>query len=79
MGAVFRTAKNSRAGNILKYMQKFIEYLKDTRAEMKHVSWPTKDQTVSYTTLVVILSVAVAFFLGAFDAVVRKVLEIVLK
>ncbi len=60
-------------------MQKFVEYLKDTRAEMKHVSWPTKDQTVSYTILVIILSVAVALFLGAFDAIFRGVLEIVLK
>jgi preprotein translocase subunit SecE len=60
-------------------MKKFIEYLKDTKAEVKHVSWPTKDQTISYTILVVILSVAVALFLGAFDAVFRKALEIVLQ
>lgn len=60
-------------------MQKFIEYLKDTRAEMKHVTWPTKDQTISYTVLVIILSVAVALFLGAFDAAFRQALEIVLK
>ncbi len=60
-------------------MQKFIEYLKDTKAEVKHVSWPTKDQTISYTVLVIILSVTVALFLGAFDAIFRKVLEIVLK
>jgi preprotein translocase subunit SecE len=59
-------------------MQKFVEYLKDTRAEMKHVSWPTKDQTVSYTILVIILSVAVALFLSAFDSVFTKLLEIVI-
>ncbi len=79
MRAVFKTAKNDGRLNIPKYMQKFIEYLKDTRAEMKHVSWPTKDQTVSYTILVIILSVTVALFLGAFDAAFRKLLEIVLK
>ena len=59
-------------------MKKFIEYLKDTKAEVKHVSWPTKDQTVSYTILVILLSVAVALFLGAFDAGFRKLLEIVI-
>lgn len=60
-------------------MQKLIEYLKDTRAEMKHVSWPTKDQTVSYTVLVILLSVVVAIFLGVFDAAFRKLLELVVK
>ena len=59
-------------------MQKFIEYLKDTRAEMKHVSWPTKNQTISYTVLVIILSVVISLLLGAFDTVFRKILEIVL-
>lgn len=59
-------------------MQKFIEYLKETKAEVKHVSWPTKDQTISYTILVIILSVAVSLFLGAFDAGFRKLLEIVI-
>lgn len=79
MGAVFKTARNGRRLNHPKNMKKFVEYLKDTRAEMKHVSWPTKYQTVSYTILVIILSVVVALLLGAFDAVFRKALEIVLK
>ncbi|MBI2120444.1 MAG: preprotein translocase subunit SecE [Parcubacteria group bacterium] len=60
-------------------MQKFIEYLKDTQAEMKHVSWPTKDQTVSYTVLVVILSLVAAVLLGVFDVAFSKVLKIILR
>jgi len=46
---------------------RFIQYLKDTRGEMKHVSWPTQKQTVIFTILVIIISVVVALFLGAFD------------
>jgi preprotein translocase subunit SecE len=48
-------------------MQKFIDYLKETRAEMKHVSWPTKDQTIAFTLLVIALSLFVALLLGVFD------------
>jgi preprotein translocase subunit SecE len=48
-------------------MQNFINYLKDTKAEMKHVSWPTKDQTVAFTLLVIALSVFIAVLLGVFD------------
>lgn len=46
----------------------FIQYLKDTKAEMKHVNWPTRSQAISYTVLVILLSVGVAALLGAFDA-----------
>jgi preprotein translocase subunit SecE len=74
-GAVFRTEKSQKT-----YMMKnFIEYLKDTKAEVKHVTWPTKDQTVSYTILVIFLSVVVALLLSTFDSIFRKVLEIVLQ
>lgn len=52
-----------------------IEYIKDTRGEMKHVSWPTKKQAVLYTTLVVVISVAVALFLGLADFSFSKLLE----
>ncbi|MFA5830940.1 MAG: preprotein translocase subunit SecE [Candidatus Paceibacterota bacterium] len=59
-------------------MHNFIEYLKDTRAEMKHVSWPTKSQTVAYTALVIAISLVCALLLGVFDAGFRKALEVFL-
>lgn len=45
------------------------QYLKDTRAELRHVAWPTRSQTIIYTVLVAALSVAVALYLGFFDFV----------
>jgi preprotein translocase subunit SecE len=45
----------------------FIQYLKDTKSEMKHVNWPTRSQAINYTVLVIGLSVVVAVVLGAFD------------
>lgn len=43
-------------------------YLREVRAELKHVNWPTQRQTLSYTAIVVGLSLVLAIFLGAFDA-----------
>jgi preprotein translocase subunit SecE len=43
------------------------EYLNETKAELKHVIWPTKSQTIFYTVVVVALSVFIAYFLGFFD------------
>ena len=51
-----------------------IEYIKDTKGEMKHVSWPTKKQAIAYTMLVILISVLVAFFLGLADFSFSKLL-----
>lgn len=49
-------------------MSNFIEYLKETKAEMKHVTWPTKEQVISHTAVVIGLSIFSALLLAAFDA-----------
>lgn len=43
-------------------------YLKETRAEFKHVNWPTRKQAIAYTIAVIVISLLVAYFLGAFDS-----------
>jgi preprotein translocase SecE subunit len=43
-------------------------YIKETRAEFKHVNWPTRRQAIRYTIAVIIISVLIAYFLGAFDS-----------
>jgi preprotein translocase subunit SecE len=48
-------------------MAKLDEYLKETKAELKHVSWPTRRQAIKVTLLIIVFSVAVALFLGALD------------
>ncbi len=45
----------------------FIQYLKDTRGELRHVAWPTRLQTIVYTILVVLISIGVSLYLGLFD------------
>jgi preprotein translocase SecE subunit len=44
-----------------------ITYFKETKNEMKHVTWPSMRQAVIYTVAVVVVSVAVALLLGFFD------------
>ncbi len=56
-------------------MSHFINYLKDTIAELKHVSWPTNKQSVVYTVLVIAVSIIVALFVGLFDFVFSRGLD----
>jgi len=46
-----------------------INYLKDTRSEMNHVSWPTKNQTINFTIIVLVISLATGLLLGFFDLI----------
>ena len=48
-------------------MQQFINYLKDTMTELRHVSWPTQKQAVNATILVVLISTFIALFIALFD------------
>jgi preprotein translocase SecE subunit len=45
----------------------FGQYLKDTQAELRHVAWPTRTQTIVYTIFVAAISIGVALYLGFFD------------
>jgi len=60
-------------------MQKFITYLKDTRAELKYVTWPTTRQAIVYTLLVVVISIITAAFTGAFDFIFSEVLNLFIR
>ncbi|MBD3346217.1 MAG: preprotein translocase subunit SecE [Chitinivibrionales bacterium] len=59
-------------------MKKFIQYLKDVRVEMSKVSWPSRDELISATVLVSVLSIIVAICVKAFDLALSRVLNIFL-
>lgn len=44
-----------------------LKYLKETKAELKEVSFPSTSQTITYTIIVVTISIFVAVTLGATD------------
>jgi len=48
-------------------MSKIINYVRESAAELKKVTWPTKKQTYNYTLLVIAISLGVAIFLGILD------------
>lgn len=56
-------------------MKPLVEYIKAVRAELSHVSWPSRNQAIGYTALVIGISVAVALILGGFDFVFTYLLE----
>ena len=50
-------------------IEKLIQYFKDSYAEMKKVTWPTKKQTIRYSALVIAMSIGMATFFSILDYV----------
>ncbi len=48
-------------------LAKLISFLQESKAELKLVTWPRKDQIVRLTGLVLAITVAVALFIAALD------------
>jgi preprotein translocase subunit SecE len=57
---------------------RLVRYLKETRAELRKVTWPTRQQATNLTLIVLAVTLAMALFLGAcdliFSALIRQIL-----
>ena len=53
---------------------RFRRFLREVRAELKKVSWPNKNELVSYTGIVFVSVVSVAVLIWLIDTAFTKVL-----
>jgi preprotein translocase subunit SecE len=60
---------------ITRLPNKIVTFLKEVRLEMKKVNWPTREETIKYTLIVIGVSLAVAAFLGTLDFIFTTLLE----
>jgi len=56
-------------------MKRAINYIKDTKGELKHVSWPTRKQTIAFTFIILAIAIFIALFLGFFDFIFTRILD----
>ncbi len=56
-------------------MKKFWTFAKEARSELSRVNWPTKQQTIKYTLVVIGLSLAISLYLGVLDYIFESVLK----
>lgn len=55
---------------------KINDYVKETRTELSHVNWPSREQTIRFTLAVILVSLATAAILGLSDFVFSKLLTL---
>ncbi|HWP69019.1 MAG TPA: preprotein translocase subunit SecE [Rectinemataceae bacterium] len=60
-------------------MKKIIQFFKDSYAELAKVVWPSREDVISSTKVVVISTVAVALLLGLIDFLLVLGIEVVFR
>lgn len=55
-----------------------IRFLKEAVAELKKVVWPTKEQLVRLTIIVIVVSVSAGILIGSLDYIFTKLLALIL-
>uniref|UniRef100_A0A7V3RHM4 Protein translocase subunit SecE n=1 Tax=candidate division WOR-3 bacterium TaxID=2052148 RepID=A0A7V3RHM4_UNCW3 len=60
-------------------INKFLEYIKSVFLEMKKVSWPTKNEILNSTVIVILISVFVALIIFVLDRIFTGLLGLVIR
>ncbi|OGF69469.1 preprotein translocase subunit SecE [Candidatus Giovannonibacteria bacterium RIFCSPLOWO2_02_FULL_45_14] len=59
----------------MNFFEKFINYLKETRLELRHVNWPSRQNTIRFTLLVIGASAILALYIGLLDVFFQYLLN----
>lgn len=59
-------------------MERIKKFFAEARLEFKHVNWPTRQEAIRLTGVVIGLSLGIAVFLGLFDYFFTTILKTVL-
>lgn len=56
-----------------------VTFFEETRAELKKVTWPPRQEVLRLTFVVIAVSVIVGLYIGGLDFVFTKLLQFILK
>ncbi|MEK7125172.1 MAG: preprotein translocase subunit SecE [Patescibacteria group bacterium] len=59
-------------------MGNLLAFLRDVRAELAKVSWPSRRQTMMYTLTVVAITFVIAIYLGLIDLGLSRLLNFII-
>lgn len=54
-------------------------FLKGVKEELLKVTWPSREQTIRYTILIIIVAIAVGLFLGGLDYILTALTAFLLQ
>ncbi len=57
-------------------IERIVNYLKGVRAEVARVTWPTRDEIISLTALILLLVVIVTIYIWGVDGIIGTLLRL---
>ncbi|MDD2823500.1 MAG: preprotein translocase subunit SecE [Candidatus Daviesbacteria bacterium] len=60
------------------FVNKPLDFIKEVKVELTKVVWPTPNQTIRLTVIVILVTLTVGFFVGGVDLLLTKILEVLL-
>ncbi len=57
-------------------IEKVTKYFNDTIQELRKVAWPSRDELIGSTVVVVVMSLLVSIFIGVVDQVLNKMVNL---
>jgi preprotein translocase subunit SecE len=55
-----------------------MQYFRETRAELRKVVWPTRDEAINLTVVVVVTIIAMSAFFGVIDYILTALFRFLL-
>jgi len=50
-------------------------FFEESRQEIRHVNWPTRAEAIRLTTIVIVIALGMALFLGFFDWLFTNIIK----
>jgi preprotein translocase subunit SecE len=61
------------------FLRRVQEFVREVVAEFRKVSWPSRQELINSTVVVITVTVVVSLFLGAVDVALARIVERILR
>jgi preprotein translocase subunit SecE len=61
------------------FLRRVQEFVREVLAEFRKVTWPSRQELINSTVVVITVTVVVSLFLGAVDVVLARIVERILR
>ena len=60
-------------------MSKLVQFVRESKAELKRVDWPTKEDVLSSVKVVIVSTIVIAVLLGVLDLAFTQLFRMLMK
>jgi preprotein translocase subunit SecE len=70
--------KNDKPNFLQRWANGLRRWFNETIGELRKVKWPTRKEAINLTIIVLVVSIAMAFFLGGLDFIFSRLMSLII-